>query len=249
MSGRDSRGCLVRNRERMDRDVKGLSRRHLSAGFRAHHDAIIPELEQLVAEEVIDLGAGDSPFADIIASRAQRYDTLDVTTEKQPVTYVSDIQHMPEVPSERYDVAVCLQVLEHVPNPGAALRESHRILRPGGHLILSVPHLSRLHDEPHDYYRYTNHGLTYLAKQAGFCVEKVIPYGSVFSFLGHQVSTLLLTLCWGIPGLRELVRLLNRMVLVWPCALLDRIGPLARLAPLGYVAVLRVPKGSIESED
>lgn len=248
MPERGVTGRLARNRKRIDQDVRGLSRRSLSAGFRVQYDAVARALVHYVEGNVIDLGAGDSPFVEIIVPRAQRYDTLDIDHEKQAVTYVGDIQRMPEIGTDQYDTAVCLQVLEHVPEPASALQECYRILRPGGRLILSAPHLSRLHDEPHDYYRYTCHGLAYLATQAGFGVEEIVPYGGIFSFLSHQVSTLVLTLSWDVVGLSHVMRLLNRLLLVWPGVLLDRTPPLVRLAPLGYVAVLRKPEILQESE-
>ena len=230
-------GWLARNRRRIDQDVRGLARRHLTAAFMAQYDATKSALERFVRGHVIDLGAGESPFAEIVRPQSTRYDTLDTSCDRQAVTFVADIQNMPEVDSEQYDTALCLQVLEHVPEPAAALRECSRVLRPGGMLILSVPHLSRLHDEPHDYYRYTCHGLAHLAAQAGFVVQEMHPYGSVCSFLGHQLSTLVLLVVWGIPGLREAARIMNCLLLVWPCWLLDRTPFVNRFAPLGYLAV------------
>ncbi len=196
-------------------------------------------LQDSVWGDVIDLGAGDSPFYTLVSARARRYDTLDTTEEDQGVTYVGDIQHMPGVPSGRYDVALCLQVLEHVPEPLSALRECHRILRPGGSLVLSVPHLSRLHDLPCDYYRYTEHGIAYLAKRAGFNVERVEAYGGIPSFVGHQVSTFLLSLAQPLGILRWLIYGLNYAFVIAPCLFLDRVCSFGNVAPLGYVAVLR----------
>ncbi|MCU0561860.1 MAG: class I SAM-dependent methyltransferase [Desulfobacterales bacterium] len=41
--------------------------------------------------------------------------------------------------AERFDLAICAEVLEHVQDPGRAVAEILRVLRPGGHLVVSVP--------------------------------------------------------------------------------------------------------------
>jgi SAM-dependent methyltransferase len=47
-------------------------------------------------------------------------------------------------PDGHFDAAVCLDVLEHCPDPGAAAAELARVLRPGGTLVASVPHAGLL---------------------------------------------------------------------------------------------------------
>ncbi|NDC38836.1 MAG: class I SAM-dependent methyltransferase, partial [Proteobacteria bacterium] len=49
-----------------------------------------------------------------------------------------DMSSMPSVPDSSYDVTIACDVLEHVPDDLAAMKELHRILRPGGIAILSI---------------------------------------------------------------------------------------------------------------
>jgi len=42
----------------------------------------------------------------------------------------------------RFDAAICLEVLEHLVDPEFAAREIHRILRPGGSVLVSVPNVA-----------------------------------------------------------------------------------------------------------
>ena len=44
-------------------------------------------------------------------------------------------------PSSYFDVVTMYQVLEHIANPRAVLKECHRILKPGGRLLVSVPNI------------------------------------------------------------------------------------------------------------
>lgn len=73
------------------------------------------------------------------------------------------------------DAVVLLEVLEHLRHPREALEEIARVLRPGGRLLLTVPFLYPIHDAPHDYQRYTVHGLEREIEAAGLRVEKIAP--------------------------------------------------------------------------
>jgi len=65
------------------------------------------------------------------------YDTADLFMED--VDYKVDIQEMPAVDDEKYDLFICSHVLEHVKDDKKALRELYRILKPDGIGILLVP--------------------------------------------------------------------------------------------------------------
>jgi SAM-dependent methyltransferase len=60
---------------------------------------------------------------------------------------------------EEWDVILCVSVLEHVPDFAAALRCIYRALKPGGRAIIVAPMCFPYHDEPHDYWRFTVHGV------------------------------------------------------------------------------------------
>ena len=60
-----------------------------------------------------------------------------------------------------------------MPQPWRLLDEIARVLRPGGALVLTAPHIWGLHEEPRDYYRFTPFGLRHLGQAAGLRVEAV----------------------------------------------------------------------------
>jgi SAM-dependent methyltransferase len=53
---------------------------------------------------------------------------------------IAEAGHLPEVPDDSYDAVLSSHVLEHLANPLGALAEWRRIVRPGGHVLLIVPH-------------------------------------------------------------------------------------------------------------
>jgi len=77
---------------------------------------------------------------------------------------LADAHNLP-IRSASVDSVLLLEVIEHLSTPGAAVKEAFRVLKPGGVLILSAPFLYPLHDEPHDYQRWTLYGLHSLVSE------------------------------------------------------------------------------------
>ena len=65
------------------------------------------------------------------------------------------------------DGVLCLEVLEHVAEPEAVLKEITRVLKPGGRAWITMPFLYPLHDAPFDFQRFTEYGLRRSMRQAG----------------------------------------------------------------------------------
>ncbi len=96
--------------------------------------------------------------------------TLDIDP-KSGATYVADLCNRNDsiIPPETFDYVVCTEVLEHTLNPFSAVQEIFRILRPGGHVFVSVPFNFRIHGPLPDCWRFTEHGLRALFKD--FVIE------------------------------------------------------------------------------
>jgi SAM-dependent methyltransferase len=71
------------------------------------------------------------------------------------------------------------QHLEHVDDPDLVLAELHRVLAPGGTLLLSTHGVWVYHPDPHDLWRWTEEGLRTLFERHGFVVERVHRQGEV----------------------------------------------------------------------
>jgi SAM-dependent methyltransferase len=89
----------------------------------------------------------------------------------------------------RFDVVICEQVLEHVPDPWAAASNLKELCEPGGHVIVSTPFLIRIHELPafdmRDYWRFTPRGLQTLLERAGLEVDQVSSWGNRDCVVGN----------------------------------------------------------------
>jgi ubiquinone/menaquinone biosynthesis C-methylase UbiE len=72
------------------------------------------------------------------------------TWDNSKIDIVSDITNIPE-PDGSFDAILCSEVLEHIPQPSAALDEFQRLLKPGGVLILTAPFASLVHFAPYHF--------------------------------------------------------------------------------------------------
>ena len=233
---------LKTNRRQLDLDLlSSPERRYFSPVLYSQYQITLPLAQQHVTGRLLDVGCGDLPFRDDLIGHVTKYDSLDLFPRSAEVTYSSDIQDMASVPTGYFDSAICLEVLEHVGDPFRSAREIYRVLAPGGVLIVSVPHLSRLHDEPHDYFRYTKYGLEYLLLQAGFSMVHLEPRGGLFSFVGHQISSLALSAIWPIRLVREIFWFLNSWLVTRLCFQLDLILDPSGVLASGYTAVAIKP--------
>lgn len=111
---------------------------------------------------LLDIGAADRWIARFLPDGTE-YVALDypVTGDKFYGTtpdVFADACHLP-LGDACADNVVCLEVLEHVPDPAAAVMEIARVLKPGGRAWLSMPFMYPVHNEPFDFQRYTEFGL------------------------------------------------------------------------------------------
>jgi SAM-dependent methyltransferase len=90
------------------------------------------------------------------------------------------------------------------------LSEFARVLRPGGSLVLTSPFTWHLHDEPHDYWRFTEFGLRLLLERAGLEVVELRPTNGFFGALLQSRAYLLMQIAGPLrPFTRPLVWLMQ----------------------------------------
>lgn len=237
-------------------------RRRANPSSLISNDLIIDGLVRFLDEnfrrggnDLLDVGAGTKPYQPLYEEVFNRCVSTDVSFSPHDINRVSLIADAADLPfeSDSFDCVICTEVLEHCPDPEEVLREFRRVLRPTGRVFLTTPFLLSLHEEPHDYYRYTPWGLRALADRAGFACESVVARGDriavILQHLQFPIGKVL-------QRMRPLYRYENPVVFLllvvpqraylayWraassrPTSLLGRIAAYLSSATLGYVTTL-----------
>jgi SAM-dependent methyltransferase len=187
---------------------------------------------------ILDVGSGLAPYRELFSHTT--YVTCDWNQSpyapEVPPDIVAPADKIP-VEDQAFNAVLCTEVLEHVPAPWEVLSEFHRIIRPGGAVWITVPFTWPLHEQPHDYYRYTEFGLRHLLERAGFSQVEIAPLSDTFSTLSqlvHDLQTLMGSAEDGWEQSRGLVGHTMRHLadLIASFSSLDT----QRLLPLGYSA-------------
>lgn len=137
---------------------------------------------------VLDAGAGTQPYRDLLSHT--QYETADfekVDKEYAQSTYVCDLKDIP-VEDKRFDYILFNQVMEHLPEPKAVLKELNRVLKPKGKLIYTGPFFYEEHETPYDFYRYTQFSLKKLFRESGFKIERLDWVEGYFGTIGYQLN-------------------------------------------------------------
>ena len=121
---------------------------------------------------VLIVGAGgecEALLRDVGTSKALRFESIDIDPARGP-TNVGDVQTYC-YQSDTFDAIVIAEVLEHLPEPRQAITNLIGALKSGGKIIITVPFIFPIHDQPRDYFRYTFFGLKELLRE--FCDLKI----------------------------------------------------------------------------
>jgi len=128
------------------------------------YEFLIAEFNAIPAgSKVLNVGSGGEvgkTLDTVAAAKGFAVTSMDIDPARNP-DLVADLMDS-GLPSNSYDALVLSEVLEHIKVPHVAIAEVHRILKPGGRVIITAPLMFPLHDRPADFYRFTKYGLAYL---------------------------------------------------------------------------------------
>lgn len=145
---------------------------------------------------VLDAGSGDAPYKSLF--QHAQYESADferVNKTYAPSTYVCDLKSIP-VEDCHFDFIIFNQVMEHLSEPQLVLAELYRVLKIGGKIIYTGPLFYEEHEQPYDFYRYTQFGLRHLFNSAGFVIERLDWLEGYFGTVGYQLNCMSRYLPW-----------------------------------------------------
>ncbi len=208
-------------------------------------EPVMREVRSFARGRMLDLGCGTRRYEPIFGEVVDSYIGLDWPEIKSRAfpDVIGDAMNIPFM-DVSVDVVLATELMEHLPSPQNFLMEVARVLRIGGALILSVPFMEPIHEEPRDYYRFTPFSLRLLLEEHGFSIRKIWNQGGWWSVvLGSFVNQSLYNWSTSLDksGSRH-YSLLTLMVLPicaltqWLAYQLDRVFPSQRYT-LGYTLV------------
>lgn len=204
---------------------------------------------QHIGGRLLDAGCGNQPFRPWYEPLVDSV----VAVDAGPIEGITVLGYAHQLPfaDSSFDTILLTSVLEHVPDAETATMHLARVLKPGGHLIMTVPFMYPTHEPPYDFFRFTHYGLRELLERHGLEVITLDAQGGAVLLTVHfAVLSVVGALKAAAARLGPVGWLVdNRLVraLVWAPQELVRRLPGTRLrgtakrASLGYMAVARKP--------
>lgn len=217
----------------------------------------IAQARHYAGGRLLDVGCGIKPYRELLA--AETHIGIDWPQTVHQNTQVDAFADAANIPfrSGVFQTVICTEVLEHLRTPQQTLSEIARVCSPQAHLILTVPFNFRIHEPPHDYFRYTPFALRYLLEQAGFEIIDITPRGGTLSvwldILFRAVGTPVNRLLKAVQLRGRGLRIAQHVLLIapqWFCVrvieLIQRVAPnvaqqldRSEHYTLGYVVIAR----------
>lgn len=174
----------------------GTSILHPQFILRRFYREVIVEAKRYARGKLVDIGCGRMAYRKELELFVDSYTGVDHPQVSR--LYKSNVK--PEVFADAkklpfrnnfFDIALLIQVLEHIDSPDKVIKEAARVLKENGVLIISVPFFYPLHDMPHDWGRYTSTALQSFIREAGFRLVKIKIQGGFFEFWLQMLNTFL----------------------------------------------------------
>lgn len=139
----------------------------------------------IIRGRLLDVGAGNRPYERWYGPLVEEAVAVDVAVS-DGLAVRAVAEQLPFVAGS-FDTVLATEVLEHVHDAEAALAEVYRVLRPGGHALLTVPFVYPVHEAPYDFHRFTHYGLRDGLERHGLRVIDLTAKGGVGLLAAHII--------------------------------------------------------------
>lgn len=172
-------------------------------GSRISADGAAVTLEKAIEKHatghLLDLGAGKAPLYSVYRPYVQEITCVDWKGTLHGTSYLdvtADLNKGIPFDDATFNTVLSTSVFEHLRFPHSIWRESARVLKPGGKLIVHVPFFYWLHEEPHDYFRYTEHALHMFCEENNLEVLSLESTGGGLAVVADLVARYLAPVAW-----------------------------------------------------
>jgi len=149
--------------------------------------------------KVLDISSGNKPYKHLFEHCIYKCHEFEGNKEiidtfrgeknkKMDHDFYSPIDNIP-VPDNEFDILLCTEVFEHIPEPIKAMEEFVRICKPGGKILITAPFTSGIHQEPHHFYSgFSPFFYNYLKDKFSLKITEFKSQGDLF-LLSHQFNS------------------------------------------------------------
>lgn len=163
---------------------------------------------------LLDLGCGKVPlyatYRDLV-SDCFCVDWANTAHKNEYLDRECDLTKSLPFADGEFDTIILSDVLEHIPTPDHLCAEMARSLSVGGKLIMNVPFYYWLHEEPHDYYRYTEFALRRFVELAGLDLVVLEPTGGAPEVLADILAKVVV----GVPVIGRMLAVAVQSMTQW----------------------------------
>ena len=133
----------------------------------------------------LDVGCGSKPYESLFEFGDYIGIDVEISGHDHSNSIIDVFYDGKNIPFEddSFSHIFCSEVLEHVEDPLSLIKEMHRVLAPGGKMLVTVPFIWPVHEAPYDFYRYTKWGIESVLRRGGFGVNQVDISGGTLTVL------------------------------------------------------------------
>lgn len=194
MDFRDNSARLI------DIDISKGNSHYLHYHF--YHKELFAAIKMNVKGNLLDIGCGNKPYLEIIKPLIDSYIGCDIIQSSN--NCVDILCNANQIPLETgtFDTIISTQTIEHVEDHQGLVNEAYRLLKKGGRFILSGPMYWPLHEEPHDFFRFTKHGFAHILHKAGFEIITINENGGKWAVAGQALLNAIYPAMFNVKGFK-----------------------------------------------
>jgi 2-polyprenyl-3-methyl-5-hydroxy-6-metoxy-1,4-benzoquinol methylase len=121
-------------------------------GYKHRTAHVLDLIDASQKTKILDYGSGWGVFSKMISEKSENINVTGIEIDSMSLKISQDVigetenlkfldKSIQDLSDQSFDCAISMQVIEHVHNPGNYLKEVNRVLKDGGELIISLPHI------------------------------------------------------------------------------------------------------------